>query len=87
MSEPTYIYVKGQGWVPSQGSGKFVVLFKTGPNDKWTNVGAKGYKHDTYESAQGSLDNLVNLVNLVNSYISSSWKFKIVPAEHEFTDE
>lgn len=75
MTEPTYEYIKGQGWVASLNH-KYYVIFHPG-NYQWQNVIKRGHTYSNYQEAQTLLDQEA-------TYFATrhpTWEFKIIPAD------
>ena len=94
VTEPTYTYVKGQGWVLQPENGKWKVLYRItenrrawGPSD-WTNADHEGFYYRNYERAEERYRQALRRLSQMADYYRG-WEYKLVPASEfpEANDE
>lgn len=77
MTEPTYEYVKGQGWV-AMFSDKWCVIYRYDNSGKWWNAVATGRYHK-YKEAEREYTRF--LIDYASKVSSGEWEFKLIPYE------
>jgi hypothetical protein len=70
MTEPTYEFIKGKGWVPTN---RWCIIFKSQNATKWKNAAFTGSFYTEYDKA------VMQLNHFNNSSIFVGWEFKLIP--------
>lgn len=66
--EPTYIYIKGQGWVPRVEGVRYSVMYRSLPHHQnWVNANFEGSYYTTLEAAERRVTQGRNLY-MINEY-------------------
>lgn len=75
MTEPTYEYIKGQGWVPTTKPQKWAVMSKDTWMSHWANAQRPGDYFDDYNRAVARME--------AGLKMNPHWSYEIWPAERE----